>query len=132
MPIGFARIVRVGALSAPNNYGYTWKDSDTQEDVDSFVSGKSLSLAFTEVGTLFQALAGTVIWGRIATKTDTSVQVGELWRTTVNGPYAYRFKANGADYATTVVSRTLAQAYNGIGALVTGTVLFSEIEGEST
>jgi len=133
MAIGVARILRVGSASPPTNYGYTWKDDIDQEDIDSFVSGKTIALAYSEVGTLFQALAGTMRSARIVGRTDVASYVGEMWRTTISGPYAYRFVVNGQkDYSTTVVGRTLAQAYSGITALIAGTVIYVEIEGQSS
>lgn len=58
---GVAQILHVTTAIAPNDYGYTWKDDDTQLDVDNFVAGKTKALAASEIGTLINAMAGALI-----------------------------------------------------------------------
>ncbi len=135
MPRGFARITRIGPAPS-TTYGYTWKIlDDSEQDVDSFDSGNTLTQAYNEVGVLFQALTGTIREASISVGFSGAVYTGALWRTVTNGNYALRWKTTGPNYATTVTGRTLAQAYSDIGALIplnSTTVVFVEIEGEST
>ena len=48
-----------------------------------------------------------------------AIGIGEIFKTTINGPYAYTWKDDQAqeDLDTVVTGKTLAQAYNEIGTL---------------
>ena len=55
-----AIIFRITDLVAPNNYGYQWKDDDSQNDWDTVVTGVTKVAAFTAVATKFNALPGAL------------------------------------------------------------------------
>ena len=57
MPQGLAVFYKT-ATNGP--YAYTWKDDAGQEDVDTVVVNKTLAQAFSEIGTLATAMAGTI------------------------------------------------------------------------
>lgn len=57
MATGVAQIFKT-TTNGP--YAYTWKDDATQEDLDTVVTGKTLTQAYNEVGTLAAAMAGTI------------------------------------------------------------------------
>lgn len=57
MATGMARIFKT-ATGGP--YAYTWVDEAGQLDLDAVVTGKTLAQAYSEIGTLAQAMVGTI------------------------------------------------------------------------
>ena len=62
MPTGVANIFKT-TTNGP--YAYTWKDDHEQEDLDTVVTGKTLSQAYNEIGALAAAMPGTIQNARI-------------------------------------------------------------------
>jgi hypothetical protein len=62
MPQGVAVIFKT-TTNGP--YAYTWKDDAEQQDLDTVVTGKTLTQAYNEIGTLAAAMPGTIQNARI-------------------------------------------------------------------
>ena len=62
MPTGIANIFKT-TTNGP--YAYTWKDDQDQQDLDTVVTGKTLTQAYNEIGTLAAAMPGAIQNARI-------------------------------------------------------------------
>ena len=62
MPIGTGIIYKT-TTNGP--YAYTWRDDNEQLDLDTVVTGKTLTQAYNEIGTLAGAMPGTIQNARI-------------------------------------------------------------------